>query len=207
MSWCYWRVQGYAGGNGEVFTTWVCEIWTSITGFIEDLLTSVHINSTFSGQYGKISISVLNLRLLKLVNDFSYRTYRPGPCMCVTGVTDTPTYGNGVQEKKRGLKNGLKKTIFGRDGLWGDRPSDPFQMALRAALWTIGTSGKALHDCKTTAFNSYRNLVSTEVCTNNKKTVLLSVLLYCPGSTVPGYALSTSIVEPVACVRSCHSVK
>ena len=35
----------------------------------------------------------------------------------------------------------------------------------------------------------YRNLVSTEVCTNNKKTVLLSVLLYCPGSTVPGYAL------------------
>ena len=92
--------------------------------------------------------------------------------------------------KKRGLKKGLKKTIFGRDGLWGDRPSDPFQMALRAALWTIGTSGKALHDCKTTAFNSYRNLVSTEVCTNNNKTVLLSVLLYCPGSTVPGYASS-----------------
>ena len=81
-----------------------------------------------------------------------------------------------------------KKDFFGRDGLWGDRPSDPFQMALRVALWTIGTSGKALHDCKTTAFNSYRNLVSTEVCTNNKKTVLLSVLLYCPGSTVPGYA-------------------
>ena len=91
-----------------------------------------------------------------------------------------------IRQKKGVMK---KKDFFGRDGLWGDRPSDPFQMALRVALWTIGTSGKALHDCKTTAFNSYRNLVSTEVCTNNKKTVLLSVLLYCPGSTVPGYAI------------------
>ena len=72
-------------------------------------------------------------------------------------------------------------------------------MALRAALWTIGTSGKALHDCKTTAFNSYRNLVSTEVCTNNKKTVLLNVLLYCPGSTVPGYAL---YVQKVTALQS-----
>ncbi len=59
-------------------------------------------------------------------------------------------------------------------------------MALRAAVWTIGTSGKALDDCKRTALKLYRNLVSTEVCTNNNKTVLLSVLLYCPGSTVPG---------------------
>ena len=41
MSCCYWRVQAYAGGNGEVFNTWVCEIWTSISGFIEDLLTSI----------------------------------------------------------------------------------------------------------------------------------------------------------------------
>ena len=80
-----------------------------------------------------------------------------------------------------------KKTFFGRDGLWGDQSIDPFQMALRAALWTIATSGKALDDCKRTALVLYRNLVSTEVCTNNKKTVLLNVLLYCPGSTVPGY--------------------
>ena len=49
---------------------------------------------------------------------FSSSPYGFPACMCVTGVTDTPTYGNGVQEKK-GLKKGLKKTIFGRDGLWG----------------------------------------------------------------------------------------
>ena len=90
---------------------------------------------------------------------------------------------------KRGVRKKKKNNIFfGRDGLWGDRPIDPFQMALRAALWTIATSGKALDDCKRTALVLYRNLVSTEVCTNNKKTVLLNVLLYCPGSTVPGYA-------------------
>ena len=79
-----------------------------------------------------------------------------------------------------------KKDFFGRDGLWGDRPSDPFQMALRAALWTISTSGKALYDCKRTALDLYRNLVSTEVCTNNNKSVLLIVLLYCYSSTLPG---------------------
>ena len=94
-----------------------------------------------------------------------------------------------VCRKKKGLKKGLKKTIFGRDGLWGDRPSDPFQMALRAALWTIGTSGKVLYDCKRTALDLYRNLVSTEVFINNKKTVLLIVLLYCYSSTLPRYAL------------------
>ena len=31
----------------------------------------------------------------------------------------------------------------------------------------------------------YRNLVSTEISTNNKKNVLLIVLLYCYSSTVP----------------------
>ena len=82
-----------------------------------------------------------------------------------------------IRQKKGVMK---KKDFFGRD-------------ALRAAIWTIGTSGKALHDCKTIAFNSYRNLVSTEVCTNNKKTVLLNVLLYCPGSTVPGYAMEHAL--------------
>ena len=90
---------------------------------------------------------------------------------------------------KRGVRtNQKKKTFYGRDGLWGDRPSDPFQMALRATLWTIGTSGKMLYDCKRTALELYRNLVSTEVSTNNNKIVLLFVLLYCPGSTVPGKA-------------------
>jgi hypothetical protein len=56
----------------------------------------------------------------------------------------------------------------------------------------------------------YRNLVSTEVSTNNKKTVLLIVLLYCYSSTVPGYApdvepsdssepsLSASVADTVA---------
>ena len=90
-----------------------------------------------------------------------------------------------IRQKKGVMK---KKDFFGRDGLWGDRPSDPFQMALRAALWTIGTSGKVLYDCKRTALDLYRNLVSTEVSTNNNKIVLLFVLLYCPGSTVPGKA-------------------
>ena len=64
-------------------------------------------------------------------------------------------------------------------------PFDPFQLSLRAALWTIGTSGKALYACKRTSLASYRNLVSTEVCAINKKTVLLIVLLYCYSSTVP----------------------
>ena len=88
------------------------------------------------------------------------------------------------KKDKSGKKKGVlkKKDFFGRDGLWGDRPSDPFQMALKAALWTIGTSGKVLYDCKRTALDLYRNLVSTEVSTNNKKIVLLFVLLYCPGS-------------------------
>ena len=47
MSWCYCRVQACAGGKGEVFSTLVREIWTNITGFIVDLLTSVEKNSTF----------------------------------------------------------------------------------------------------------------------------------------------------------------
>ena len=77
-------------------------------------------------------------------------------------------------------------------------------MALRAALWTIGTSGKVLYDCKRTALDLYRNLVSTEVSTNNNKIVLLFVLLYCPGSTVPGTAKTTghlSLLEPYLGVR------
>ena len=91
------------------------------------------------------------------------------------------------KKDKSGKKKGLKKKgKNGYDGPWGDRPRDPFQKALRAALWTIGTSGKALYDCKRTALDSYRNLVSTEVCTNNKKSVLLIVLLYCYSSTLPG---------------------
>ena len=87
------------------------------------------------------------------------------------------------KEKKGGCKKNEK---IGHDGPWGDRPIDPFQKALRAALWTIGTSGKALYDCKRTALDLYRNLVSTEVCTNNNKSVLLIVLLYCCSSTLPG---------------------
>ena len=107
--------------------------------------------------------------------------------MCYRGNGHTDIWER-CAGKKKGLKKGLKKTIFGRDGLWGDRPSDPFQMALRAALWTIGTSGKVLYDLKRTALDLYRNLVSTEVSTNNNKIVLLFVLLYCPGSTLPGKA-------------------
>jgi hypothetical protein len=74
----------------------------SITGFIEDLLTSVR----FSSQHGIFLISVLNLRVLKLGNDFSYRPYEFPACMCVTGLTDTPTYGNGVP-KSEISKNGI----------------------------------------------------------------------------------------------------
>ena len=62
MGWCYCRVQACAGGKGEVFSTLVREIWTNITGFIVDLLTSVEKNSTFSAHHGKFLISVLKLR-------------------------------------------------------------------------------------------------------------------------------------------------
>ena len=84
--------------------------------------------------------------------------------------------------KKRGWK---KKKKIGEDGPREDRPFDPFRLSLRAALWTIGTSGKAPYACKRASFASYRNLVSTEVCVINKKTVLLIVLLYCYSSTMP----------------------
>ena len=83
-----------------MFNNGVCEIWSSITGFIEDLLTSVRKYSTFSSQHGKILISVLILRMLQLVNGFSHRSYGFPACMCVTGLTDTPTYGNGVQKSE-----------------------------------------------------------------------------------------------------------
>ena len=100
------------------------------------------------------------------------------------------------KKDKSGKKKGLKKKgKNGYDGPWGDRPRDPFQKALRAALWTIGTSGKVLYDCKRTALDLYRNLVSTEVSTNNNKIVLLFVLLYCPGSTVPGKAISRCLQQ------------
>ena len=46
-SWCYYRVQACTGGKEEVFSTLVREIWTNITGFIVDLLTSLEKNSTF----------------------------------------------------------------------------------------------------------------------------------------------------------------
>ncbi len=36
-----------------------------------------------------------------------------------------------------GVKKLKNKRFFGRDGLWGDRPNDPCQKTLRAALWTI----------------------------------------------------------------------
>ncbi len=69
--------------------------------------------------------------------------------------------------QKKGLKKKNEKN--GLDGSWGDRPRDPSRLALGAALWTIGTSGKALYDCKKTTFDSYRNLDRRKVCTNNKK--------------------------------------
>ena len=38
---------------------------------------------------------------------FSYRTYVSAACMCVTGVTDTPLYGNGVPESTSKKKSGI----------------------------------------------------------------------------------------------------
>jgi hypothetical protein len=92
-----------------------------------------------------------------------------------------------VKKKRRNpAKKGVgKKKKIGEDGPREDRPFDPFRLSLRAALWTIGTSGKAPYACKMASFASYRNLVSTEVCVINKKTVLLIVLLYCYSSTMP----------------------
>ena len=107
--------------------------------------------------------------------------------LCRTCWRQSQVKANGEKTKKKsGKKRGWKKKKkIGRDGPRGDRPFDPFQLSLRAALWTIGTSGKALYACKRTAFGSYWNLASTEVCVINKKTVLLIVLLYCYSSTMP----------------------
>ncbi len=62
------------------------------------------------------------------------------------------------KRKKNGKKKGLEKQI-GQDGSRGDRPFDLFQLSLKAALWTIGTSGKTLYFCKRISLASYRNLV------------------------------------------------
>ena len=49
---------------------------------------------------------------------FSYRTYVSAACLCVTGVTDTPTYGNGVPEST----NKKKPVIF--HDIYNDIKSD-----------------------------------------------------------------------------------
>ncbi len=84
--------------------------------------------------------------------------------------------GNRKQEMTEKTKSGKRgvgnKKKIGRDGPRGDRPFDPLQLSLRAALWTIGTSGKALYAYKRTSLASYRNLVSTEKTKSTTK-------LYC----------------------------
>ena len=89
------------------------------------------------------------------------------------------------EEKKEKKK---KSNIFFHNGARENRPLTPTKNDPRAALWTTGTSGKALFDKPLNTFALYRNLVSTEVFINNNKTVLLIVLLYCYSSTLPRYA-------------------
>ena len=54
---------------------------------------------------------------------------------------------------KSGTKEGLEKNQkFGHNGAREDRPLTPIKKALRAALSTTGTSGKALHDAYSNTF-------------------------------------------------------
>ncbi len=52
----------------------------------------------------------------------------------------------------------------------------------------------------------YRNIVTSSVSTNNNKNVLLTVLLYCYSSTVPGYATTKTIgrEKPIDLVSPPH---
>ncbi len=107
-------------------------------------------------------------------------------------VTKTGKWMEGKRRKKTTIpaKRGLaKKRFFGKNGPRGNRPMTPTKKALRAALWTTSTSGKALHDGLLTPLPLYRNIVITRACVNNKTIILLIELLYCYSSTAPEYAL------------------
>jgi hypothetical protein len=59
----------------------------------------------------------------------------------------------GKKNDKSGTKEGLEKNQnFGHNGARENRPLTPTKRALRAALWTTGTSGKVLFDGRLTTY-------------------------------------------------------
>ena len=93
----------YVGGEN----TLVWSIWTNITGYIVKMLTSVRKHMQNSAQHRILFISIGSYGAINVGNGFSSRPHVRPPCLCVTGLTGQPTYGNCVQESK--LK---KKPVF-----------------------------------------------------------------------------------------------
>ena len=71
------------------------------------LVTSVRKNSTFSSQHGIFLISLGSFCAIKLLNGFPKRSVWFPACLCVTGLTDTPTYGNCVPKSEIFKKTGI----------------------------------------------------------------------------------------------------
>ncbi len=78
------------------------------------LVPSVRKNSTFSSQHGVFLISIGSFCAIKLLNGFPKRSVWFPACLCVTGLTDTPTYGNCVPKSEIFFK----KSVFFVIGLF-----------------------------------------------------------------------------------------
>ena len=71
------------------------------------MLTSVRKHMKKSGQHRILFISIGSYGAINVENGFSSRSHVSSPCMCVTGLTGQPTYGNCVQESKLKKKTGI----------------------------------------------------------------------------------------------------
>ena len=91
--------------GGENTLVW--SIWTNITGYIVKMLTSVRKHMQNSAQHRILFISMGSYGAINVENGFSSRSHVSSPCMCVTGLTGQPTYGNCVQESKLKKKTGI----------------------------------------------------------------------------------------------------
>ena len=64
------------------------------------MLTSVRKYMQNSAQHRIFFISIGSYGAINAGNGFSSRSHVSSPCLCVTGLTGQPTYGNGVPKKK-----------------------------------------------------------------------------------------------------------
>ena len=91
--------------GGENTLVW--SIWTIITGYIVKMLTSVRKHMQNSAQHRILFISMGSYGAINVGNGFSSRPHVRPPCLCVTGLTGQPKYGNGVSKKIFIKKSGI----------------------------------------------------------------------------------------------------